>query len=1260
MKKRILSFLLVLVMLFSCLSLNIFAAEGENNTVTEEKTLTEAEQYQQYGVGLPGKYGMSVTDFTAALNADGRTALKNADLATVKDNYNVTDTPYGLSTYDGMAMWLESGNKDDAAATKYETNASGYATVTTYGGETYSDIPLINWVKIVGVTETVDGASNTYLKWQRPQGYYVSETTLSSGRYYSSKISNIAESFKVVKETVDGVEKEKFANAKLQGYVDAGKEMIIYKTSDAGNLIREAFTVENVRNYFARCFKKADGTAYTLGEEYDGVLYYVGFKTGEYVEATVSGVNSNATVNALAEANDERVGASYVITFDFMHYGNADITPFEMRSYAVDSGNVSWYSIGITANGALAYYTANDKGKSTLTYSGKVIPANTWAQITLWHTPRGIDGLRGTEDDNTFHIFLDGEYVVTAIAVKDDKLKDYTYNGKTYNTATEYTMYMARFCQPTVDADHLAMDDFRVYYGTPIECVHSWEYSHEHSIDNWGNVLKAECAWCHKTETKTVAKGDKTGLYDLTATQISNLITSSNNVALTNQDFTYNTDKTIESQTPYGLGYNNGYFAKSGSTIIINWRQIVNAKDANDNEYIKWQRPVAYGPDNKVLDLSIGEDKKFTNTALQGYVGKSITYFSDTEAKTSTTKTVTFDTAQAMADEILKYIEIVDGTPYYIGYKTGEYLQYREANLAGNNYTFGAIYKNSSFVGASYAVTFDFAHYGNGTITLFELMSYLPATETSYKKVLDNILYGTANSATFNVNNERAGLSPIKITPNGQIQYQEGNSNSGKGSMLNLSTDIASIPAGQKVQFTFYHTPRGLDGIRGTEDDNTYHLFLDGEHILTANLLPTNYTTSDITFTLPDGVSDANGANKKDIKLYDFDKKSWFVGNGLEISYNSGSDYINGVVRIAQQGVNYDLMAIDDFRLYNGDFLECAHTTKTGETCITNGVCNWCHKKVAPYNCDLCDRSVQFSGIVLDSDVAVVNKNLSLVAAEEELNMNIYFELSERAKANTDTKVRLTGAGGDRVVEVPISSLEYVQNGAASGRYKATLPLRSIDMASEIKVELIKDGEVYGEAYTTSVEDYLKALIEIDENARALAEATLNYGAYAQKYFADKNGDETLDDVLPNTGIVDNVATAEPEFGENDVINIVNANGIQFTYASFVLTNTTKVRVYFYASENATVTIGDKELTKELYAESEYFVTLAGAGPKAFDDRFVITVTDGDSVASIELNVNAVINLVLGTQDEQLVSAEYKNLMKALYLYGDAAEKYQA
>ena len=61
MKKRIISFLLVLVMLFSCMSLNIFAAEEETDIVEfqeGESALTEVQQYQQYGVGLDGAYNL--------------------------------------------------------------------------------------------------------------------------------------------------------------------------------------------------------------------------------------------------------------------------------------------------------------------------------------------------------------------------------------------------------------------------------------------------------------------------------------------------------------------------------------------------------------------------------------------------------------------------------------------------------------------------------------------------------------------------------------------------------------------------------------------------------------------------------------------------------------------------------------------------------------------------------------------------------------------------------------------------------------------------------------------------------------------------------------------------------------------------------------------------------------------------------------------------------------------------------------------------
>ena len=1053
--------------------------------------------------------------------------------------------------------------------------------------------------------------------------------------------------------SVDGKEVEKFVNETLQGYVDAGKEMLVYNGSAVEH---QAFTVENVKAYLETCLVQEDGTPYVPGSDYQDELYYVGYKTSEYLQYFDSTSDSIGEANALIEGNNAKAGASYVISFDIKHYGNYSITPIELRSYATDSGNVPFQTLKIEKDGTLNYCYETRNGAYQYKSTGKVLAKGEWAQIAFWHTPRGIDGIRGTADDNTYHIFLNGEYLLTETAVRDvvkadgsvanDYLKDYTYNAKTYNTGSDYTACMVRFGQFNYDNEVVAIDDFRIYYGAPVECTHVWSYSHKHDASTGTSVLAASCAWCGKTESKELINFEL-GEFDLTNSELADKFTENHQV-ITNTELSIDATKQIESQSPYGLTYNNGWFAKQGSTVIINWRKIVKATDKDGNEYIKWQRPIVYGPDNNYLDLSINEEtEKFNNEKLQSYVGKAITYYNSTG---NTTDTVTFESAAAIKAEFEKFISVENGIPYYKGYMTNEYLQYLK--FGDNQQYFGLIsqHKDSVYVGGAYTVTLDYYNINNSSsknVDLFELSSYSPLGDT--KNPIPTVTIDSTGKQTWSKTNSRASEYPISIKPDGTILYKD------YGSTKTLSTDIASIPNGTWTQLTFYHTPRGLDGVRGTDDDNTYHIFVNGKHVITAHFLANKYNTDFTTENFPEGIKVKDPINNTWVEL---------KGGAQKITYNPATDYVCSMVRVAQSSDYADLMGLDDVKIYYGAPIECTHVDKNGTSTVKNGVCTWC-KATVTCHCDICERDVQFSGIALGKDVAITDRNVEL---GDEISMNVYLELSEAAKADESTLVRLTGADGDKVAEYALADL--TESEKAPGRYKATLPLRSIDMTSEVKVELVKGGEAYGTAYTTSVSEYLEALLKTDgqsDEAVALAKATLNYGAYAQLYFAEHNENPELAKNLANAALTeadrnaiaavttDNLADYRISLDEEKE----QGEGVQVTGASLILTSQTKMKLYFTASSAATVKVGDKALTK--YAsenDGEYYVLIDGVNPAGLDEEVTLTITDGDNASTVSLSVLSCVDAILYAGDA--MPETLTNLAKAIYLYNVAADAYQS
>ena len=327
MKKRIISFLLVLVMLFSCLSLNIFAAEEDTNNAEEETVLTEAEKYQQYGIGLDGKSNLSAKDFAALAEANG---------ATVKINTDFTELPSGLAIKTG----------------------TGYTT----------DI----------ITKVTEG-ENTYYKWRGD---------------------------------------------------------------------------ESVPNSHYMTYQPSNGSA------------------------MISDLKNN-TSNVL--------GASYVITFDFLYYGNWPDNGInnDVLGWMFDWRGITGETLSGATQSSISFRVLEKDNSLRLWNAGTnydtkfVFTPGDWVQLSFWHTPRGIDGIKGTADDNMYHVYANGEYVASCTAVTTPTDYTYTASGKEYkyNSATDFVFTRLDFLRITNQMDKsdlYAADNFRFYYGDFLECKHDW------------------------------------------------------------------------------------------------------------------------------------------------------------------------------------------------------------------------------------------------------------------------------------------------------------------------------------------------------------------------------------------------------------------------------------------------------------------------------------------------------------------------------------------------------------------------------------------------------------------------------------------------------------------------------------------------------------------------------------------------------------------------------------------------------------------
>ena len=277
----------------------------------------------------------------------------------------------------------------------------------------------------------------------------------------------------------------------------------------------------------------------------------------------------------------------------------------------------------------------------------------------------------------------------------------------------------------------------------------------------------------------------------------------------------------------------------------------------------------------------------------------------------------------------------------------------------------------------------------------------------------------------------------------------------------------------------------------------------------------------------------------------------------------------------------------------------------------------------------------------LSDNVSVVGKSVSL---GELIDMNFYVKV-ENGYTGTAT---LTC--GSKSVTIDIYSLTP----DTEGRYKLSIPLTSIDMSKDVVLN------VDGGTYKTSIKEYAEQLILLGGNAteRKIAKSLLNYGAYAQQYFADYKNDLSLLDLLANAGLSDADKIVEDitasDLADYKIVCSGATTDVHFTSAAFVLASKTKIKLYFVASENAVVTVNGTEYEK-FSDNGEYYITLTVSNPTEAPGAFEIQIEDNGATMWASLSAYSVIELALSnsSMDEKFVA-----LLKAYFAYCESTISY--
>ena len=280
-------------------------------------------------------------------------------------------------------------------------------------------------------------------------------------------------------------------------------------------------------------------------------------------------------------------------------------------------------------------------------------------------------------------------------------------------------------------------------------------------------------------------------------------------------------------------------------------------------------------------------------------------------------------------------------------------------------------------------------------------------------------------------------------------------------------------------------------------------------------------------------------------------------------------------------------------------------------------------------------------GVAQDGTVGLKGYSVTL---GETLAMNFYTALPKNAAKATVTVA-------DKTTEIDLTKLAV----DASGFYKLTASISSINVAETITLSILdaegnalpmytSDGKIHDGAYTASVKDYalkVAGMARIYGNDMVeVVKAMLNYAAYAEKYFG-KNDDLS-------TAFSAEAAAKVTALDASKVAGTVYTDAENpaeiLKSIQLVLDNTTKIRINLAAEA-----VVETELNNVVYVKSgnNYFIDIYGIDAKNLDTDYTLTVNG----ATVTISAVGAASVVTGSD---AYSADFVNLMKALYLYSKA------
>ena len=269
--------------------------------------------------------------------------------------------------------------------------------------------------------------------------------------------------------------------------------------------------------------------------------------------------------------------------------------------------------------------------------------------------------------------------------------------------------------------------------------------------------------------------------------------------------------------------------------------------------------------------------------------------------------------------------------------------------------------------------------------------------------------------------------------------------------------------------------------------------------------------------------------------------------------------------------------------------------------------------------------------------------------------MNFFLDLNDTILANEEAYLQFTHWNGD-TEKVYVKDVKSTDNG-----YKFSLGVSAKNMTDEMDVQLFAGDIEVSEKFTYSVKAYADTIIADEATygsaAVAVAKAMLNYGGYAQVYFAYDptnlaNADLTDAEKDLSSVIAETIADYMRGEQANDAIGRIAGSNLS-------LKSATTLMLYFELADGvdvSTLTFQVNGATVEaVEAGGYYLVSIENIAAHDLDTVYTITVSDGTNTLEATYSAMTYVYNILSRDRAQ----ELKDVVAALRLYNLAANAYK-